>query len=113
MCDSMEYEGKYAEMAEQLRADGCDEAMVERFVREEMEADAARAGEGITQLDAYREFRALPEWEQEILRTNAFCANCGMTSIAPGFTVRKVSGLLLLEGKCEQCGRRAARMRDE
>ncbi|MBQ3338303.1 MAG: hypothetical protein IJG82_01685, partial [Atopobiaceae bacterium] len=100
----MEYEGKYAEMAEQLRADGCDEAMVERFVREEMEADAARAGEGIMQLDAYREFRALPEWEQEILRTNAFCANCGMTAIAPGFTVRKVSGLLLLEGKCEQCG---------
>lgn len=109
----MEYEDKYAEMAEQFRADGCDEATVERFVREEMEADAALACEGITQLDAYREFRALPEWEQEILRTNAYCPNCGMTSLAPGFAVRMASGLLLLEGKCEQCGHRAARMRDE
>lgn len=109
----MEYEGRYAEMAEQFRADGCDEAMVERFIREEMETDAARADEGITQLAAYREFRALPEWEQEILRTSAYCPNCGMTSLAPGFTVRKVSGQLLLEGKCEQCGHRAARTRDE
>ena len=31
----MEYTGKYARMAEQFKADGCDDAMTERFIREE------------------------------------------------------------------------------
>lgn len=33
------YEGKYADMAEQFRKDGCDEYTVEKFIRQEMEMD--------------------------------------------------------------------------
>lgn len=38
----MQYEGKYAEMAEWFRSDDCDEATVGRFVREEMDAIRGR-----------------------------------------------------------------------
>ncbi len=35
----MKYTGKYIEMAEQFRKDGCDEYTVEKFIRQEMEMD--------------------------------------------------------------------------
>jgi len=35
----MKYTGKYKQLADQFRADGCDEAMIERFIREEIERD--------------------------------------------------------------------------
>lgn len=33
------YKGKYAEMAERFRKDGCDEYTVEKFIRQQMEED--------------------------------------------------------------------------
>lgn len=33
----MKYKGKYKEMAEQFRADGCDDYTIEKFILQEME----------------------------------------------------------------------------
>ena len=49
----MKFTGKYKQLADQFRADGCDEAMVERFVREEMERDEFKKNKGTTDIDAY------------------------------------------------------------
>ena len=46
---------KYEEMARQMRADGVSEAMIDRFVAEEMEEDEFRRGKGITEIEALRE----------------------------------------------------------
>lgn len=109
----MDYEGKYAEMAEQLRADGCDERTVERFVREEMEADEWRAGEGITEFEAFKAWRELPDGEKRILLTTAFCHNCGTATFSPGYAVRRGKWGLVVEGTCAKCGSRIARTREE
>lgn len=55
----MKYTGKYKEMAEQFRKDGADEYMVEKFIREEMERDDFRKGEGTTGLEAYKIWKRL------------------------------------------------------
>lgn len=101
----MKYSGKYAIMAEQLRADGCDERAVEWFVREEMEADEWRAGEGVTEVDAWRQWRSLPAEERRILLTSAFCLNCGMTRFAPGYSVRRSRGDSWWRGRAPRVGR--------
>ncbi len=46
----MKYTGKYRKLAEQIRADGCDEVMVERFIREEMERDEFEKNSGTTDM---------------------------------------------------------------
>ena len=43
---------KYEEMARQMRADGVSEAMIARFVAEEMEEDEFRRGKGVTEIEA-------------------------------------------------------------
>lgn len=48
-------ESRYEEMAHQMRADGVDEAMIARFVAEEMEEDEFRRGKGVTEFEAVRE----------------------------------------------------------
>ena len=109
----MEYTGKYARMAERFRADGCDNAMIERFVQEEMEADAFRVGEGTTDLDAFRKWMEIPEniREKNYLH-KAFCRNCGISSFAGGYNVRQDRYGLILEGNCAKCGAKVARTVD-
>lgn len=46
----MEYIGKYKKMAEEFRKDGCDEYTVEKFIRQEMEADEFRKGKNTTDI---------------------------------------------------------------
>lgn len=108
----MEYTGKYKKMAEQFRADGCDEYTVEKFIREEMEADEWKAGEGITDFEALKEWHVLPERERQILLTNAFCSKCGTASFAPGYNIRKDKLGLVIEGTCATCGKPIARTQD-
>ena len=42
----MKYTEKYKELAEQFRKNGCDEYMIRKFIRQEMEAGEFRKGEG-------------------------------------------------------------------
>ena len=100
----MKYTGKYKKLADQFRADGCDEAMVERFIREEMDRDKFEKNRGITDLDAYREWQSWPERRRQMYLSNSFCTKCGVASFAPGYTIRKNRFGLIIEGKCSVCG---------
>ena len=54
-------EPKYEEMAQQMRADGVSEAMIARFVAEEVEEDSEfRRGKGVTEIEALREWKRFP-----------------------------------------------------
>ena len=44
-----------------MRADGVSEEMIARFVAEEMEEDEFRRGKGVTEIEALRERRRIPE----------------------------------------------------
>ena len=79
---------KYEEMARQMRADGVGEEMIARFVAEEMEEDEFRRGKGVTEVEALREWRKIPEHIRKLLLANAFCHNCGTTEFAPDCTLR-------------------------
>ena len=108
----MEYKGKYKRMAEQFRRDGADEITIARWIREEMERDEAAAGEGITDLAAWKIWQSWPEERREMYLHNAFCRNCHVTSFEQGYTVRQDRYGLIIEGKCAVCGARIARACD-
>ena len=103
---------KYEQMAEQMRADGVSEEMIARFVAEEMEEDEFRRGKGVTEIEALREWRKIPERMRKLLLANAFCHNCGTTEFAPGYTLRMRNGCVLIEGRCAKCGAEVARLCD-
>ena len=103
---------KYEEMARQMRADGVSEEPIARFVAEEIDEDDFRRGKGITEIEALREWRKIPERIRKLLLTNAFCHNCGTTEFAPGYTLRMRHGCVLIEGRCAECGAEIARLCD-
>lgn len=105
-------EPKYEEMARQMRADGVSEEMIARFVAEEMEEDGFSRGKGVTEIEALREWRKIPERIRKLLLVNAFCHNCGTTEFAPGYTLRMRHGCVLIEGCCAKCGAEVARLCD-
>lgn len=51
-----------------MRADGVSEEMIARFVAEEMEEDEFRRGKGVTEIEALRERRKIPEHIRKLLR---------------------------------------------
>ena len=103
---------KYEQMAEQMRADGASEELIARFVAEEMQEDEFRRGKGVTEIEALREWRKIPERMRKLLLANAFCHNCGTTEFAPGYTLRMRRGCVLIEGCCAKCGAEVARLCD-
>ena len=105
-------ESKYEEMAQQIRADGVSEAMIARFVAEEIEEDEFRRGKGVTEIEALREWKKIPEHIRKLLLANAFCHNCGTTEFAPGYTLRMRHSYVLIEGRCAKCGAEVARLCD-
>lgn len=52
---------KYEEMARQMRADGVSEKMIARFVTEEIEEDEFRRSKGVTEIEALREWKKIPD----------------------------------------------------
>jgi hypothetical protein len=86
--------------------------MIERFIREEMEREASEKNKGTIGLDAYREWKAWPESRRQLYLGNAFCPKCGVTSFAPGYTIRKDRFCLIVEGVCQTCGSEIARSCD-
>ncbi len=105
----MKYEGKYKEMTEQFRKDGCDEYTIEKFIRQEMEADEFARGEGTTDIEAFRIWKTCPEEVKNIWLHNAYCRNCGVASFKPGYNLRKDKYGIVIEGYCDKCGNRIAR----
>lgn len=103
---------KYEEMARQMRADGVSEETIARFVAEEMEEDELRRSKGVTEIEALREWRKIPEHIRKLLLANAFCHNCGTTEFAPNYTLRMRRGRVLIEGCCAKCGAEVARLCD-
>lgn len=103
---------KYEEMARQMRANGVSGAMIARFVAEEMEEDEFRRSKGVTEIEALRKRRKIPEHIRKLLLANAFCHNCGTTEFAPGYTLRMRHCCVLIEGCCARCGAEVARLRD-
>ncbi len=108
----MEYKGKYMDMAEQFRKDGCDEYTIENFIRREMESDEFAKGEGTTDIEALRLWNTYPEAIKDMWLHNAFCINCGVTSFRPGYNLRKDKFGVVIEGYCDKCGKKIARCCD-
>lgn len=108
----MEYTGKYKKMAEEFRKDGCDEYTVEKFIRQEMEADEFRKGENTTDIAALRLWKKYSEEEKELWLHNAFCIHCGNASFKPGYNLRKGKFGVVIEGLCDKCGEKIARCCD-
>ena len=103
---------KYGEMARQMRADGASEEMIARFVAEEVEEGEFRRGKGVTEIEALRGRRKIPEHIRKLLLANAFCHSCGTTEFAHGHTLRMRHGRVLVEGCCAECGAEVARLCD-
>ena len=103
---------KYEEMAQQMRADGVDEAMIARFVAKEMQEDEFRRGRGMTDIEAARALKRMPENIQLLLLGSVFCPNCGTASFASGYSLRMRDGFVLIEGRCAACGAEIARLCD-
>lgn len=76
------------------------EAMIARFVAEEMEEDKFRRGKGVMEIEALRERNKIPEHIRKLLLVNAFCRNCSTTEFAPGHTLRMRHSCVLIEGHC-------------
>ncbi|WP_418238587.1 hypothetical protein [Ellagibacter isourolithinifaciens] len=103
---------KCEEMAWQMRADGISEKMIARFVAEEMEEDEFRRSKSVTEIEALREWKKIPERIRKLLLANAFCHSCGTTEFAHGYTLRMRHGRVLVEGCCAECGAEVARLCD-
>lgn len=108
----MKYTGKYLKMAEQFRKDGCDEYTVEKFIRQEMEMDEFKKGEGTTDIEAARLWKSYPDEAKEMWLHNAYCRKCGATSFRPGYNLRKDNFGVVIEGNCNKCGEKIARCCD-
>lgn len=67
----------------------------------------------VTELAAWRKWRAIPEGAREAILANVFCPTCKVTRMAPGFTVRQDRLGFVLEGTCSKCGRPVARFVEE
>ncbi len=87
-----------------MRADSVSEAMIARFVAEEMGEDEFRRHKGVTEIEALREWRKIPEHIRKLLLANAFCRNCGTTEFVPEYTLRMHHSCVLIEGSCMKCG---------
>lgn len=108
----MKYTGKYKKMAEQFKKDGCDDYMIEKFIREEMEADEFRKEEGTTDIEALRMWNTYPDEAKEMWLNNAFCINCGVVSFKEGYNLRKDKYGVIIEGVCAKCGEKIVRCCD-
>lgn len=95
-----------------MRADGVSEEMVARFVAEEMEEDEFRRGKGVTEIEALRERRRIPEHIRRLLLANAFCHNCGHDGVRARLHAAHAPRRVLIEGCCAECGAEVARLCD-
>lgn len=67
--------------------------------------------------DNISDFTALQKWNKisrdfrELLLTNVFCGNCGVTSFQPEYSIQDLtSGDIRIMGKCIKCGKDVSRV---
>ena len=108
----MKYEGKYKDMAEEFRKDGADEYTVEKFIRQEMEREDFEKLSGTFDFEACKEWKSWPEERRKLYLNNAYCHNCGVTSFALGYNIRKDKIGIVVEGVCKKCGEKIVRCCD-
>ncbi|MEF9960994.1 MAG: DUF1801 domain-containing protein [Niameybacter sp.] len=66
--------------------------------------------DAISDLNALKKWKAIPEHGRKILSSNVFCGNCGVTTLEQGFAVHDDAPYgIILRGKCEKCGGEVAR----
>ena len=63
----------------------------------------------VTDLEAYKIWMEAPEGIRTRLLHNGYCIDCGITSFAPGYAVRRDMFGIVLVGDCSKCGRRIVR----
>ena len=95
-----------------MRADGVSETMIARFIVKEMEEDEFRRSKGVTEIEALRKWKQVPEHVRELLLANAFCRNCGRTEFAPSYTLLMRRGCVLIEGHCGKCSAEITKLCD-
>lgn len=100
---------KYSELAAQFRADGADEYLVQKFIREEIEREEFEKNDGIPDLEATRIWNSWPEDRRQLYLHNAYCSHCHVGSFAPGYIIRKSGSGIIVEGKCAACGEKIRR----
>lgn len=99
-------------MDEQFKKDDCDKYTIEKFIRQEMEADEFAKGEGTTDIDAVRLWKSYPDEAKEMWLHIAFCINCGSASFKLGYNLRKDKFGVMIEGFCDKYERRIVRCCD-
>lgn len=68
----------------------------------------------ISDIDAMRKWNNISKDIREKLLQNVYCGSCGVTAIAPGYTITQEKGLgILLNGKCTKCGQKVCRVIEE
>lgn len=108
----MEYTGKYKSMAEQFRKDGCDECTIEKFIKQEMEANEFEKGNGTVDIDAVKLWKNYSEKVKNMWLSNAFCCECGVTSFKKGYNIRMDKFGIMIQGHCSKCGTKIMRVCD-
>lgn len=65
----------------------------------------------VSDIAALRKWNNIPEDIRKKLLQNVLCGNCGVTAIAPGYTMTYKKGLgILLNGSCAKCGHDVSRV---
>ena len=76
-------EPKHKEMARQMRADGVSEGIIARFVAEEMEEDEFRRSKGVTEIEALREWKKIPNTSASCCSPTRFAITAAQRSSCP------------------------------
>ncbi len=108
----MEYIGKYKEMAEQFRKDGCDEVMIAEFISREMEEDAFYDSGLEDAIDSEKLWAEFPNDIKDLFLNSALCDKCGVSSFAPGYKIVGSKYSVVIEGKCIKCSEDMVRVCD-
>lgn len=67
--------------------------------------------DNISDITAIKKWNSIPEDIRKKLLQNVFCGSCGVTTIAPGYTITQKKGLgILLNGACSKCGHGVCRV---
>jgi len=70
--------------------------------------------DNISDIAALRKWNSIPEDIRKKLLQNVYCGICGVTTIAPGYTMSYEKGVgILINGKCVKCGHDVCRVIEE
>ena len=78
-------------------------------IRQEMEQDEFERLSGTTDPEALKEWETWPEDKRQLFLNNALCPNCGVSSFASGYNIRKDRFGIVIEGVCDKCGQNIVR----